>query len=221
MPPRALIPLVQRHSSNLQKTAQQLAYARPVPDRSSFSDSWTARTPFFFRLLTGEPPPFLLQLASASTSTLNTKGHRCRSANVCRYLIHYYLSCLTEPSRTGKEVKERKYGKAFVGGPFSLIEAKSGKPFTQDNLVGQWNLVYFGFTNCPDVCPEELDKMTVVVNEIGVFLPLFFAFPKQFEEHETFRSSEKNYGDKVQPIFISCDPARDTDEALRKYLAGG
>ena len=177
MPPQALIPPVLRQSSNLQKTAQQSAYARPVPDRTSFFkliDS-TYCTPFF-RLLTGEPPPFLLQLASASTSTLNTNGRRCRSANVCRYPIHH-LSCLIEPYRTGKEVKERKYGKAFVGGPFSLIEAKSGKPFTQDNLVGQWNIVYFGFTNCPDVCPEELDKMTVVVNDIGVSCPLF-AFPK-------------------------------------------
>ena len=43
--------------------------------------------------------------------------------------------------------------------------------------------------------------------------------PKLLEERK--RSSEKKYGDKVQPIFISCDPARDTDEALRKYLAGG
>ena len=42
---------------------------------------------------------------------------------------------------------------------------------------------------------------------------------KLLEEHEPL--SEKKYGDKVQPIFISCDPARDTDEALRKYLAGG
>ena len=97
------------------------------------------------------------------------------------------------------------------------MEAKSGKPFTQDNLVGQWNLVYFGFTNCPDVCPEELDKMTAVVNEIGGPCP--FAFRNTFEEHK--RSSEKKYRDKVQPIFISCDPARDTDEALRKYLEGG
>lgn len=89
-----------------------------------------------------------------------------------RLSLSYKLSLLTHRTvRTGKEVKERKYGKAFVGGPFSLIEAKSGKPFTQDNLVGQWNLVYFGFTNCPDVCPEELDKMTAVVSEIGVSCP--------------------------------------------------
>jgi len=85
-----------------------------------------------------------------------------------RLSLSYKLSLLSHRTiHTGKEIKERKYGKAFVGGPFSLIEAKSGKPFTQDNLLGQWNLVYFGFTNCPDVCPEELDKMTVVVNEIG------------------------------------------------------
>lgn len=85
-----------------------------------------------------------------------------------RLSLSYKLSLLSHRTvRTGKEIKERKYGKAFVGGPFSLVEAKSGKLFTQDNLVGQWNLVYFGFTNCPDVCPEELDKMTVVVNEIG------------------------------------------------------
>lgn len=72
----------------------------------------------------------------------------------------------------GKENKELKYGKAFVGGPFSLVEAKSQSPFTQDNLIGQWNLIYFGFTNCPDVCPEELDKMSVVVDRIGMWVQL-------------------------------------------------
>jgi hypothetical protein len=89
-----------------------------------------------------------------------------------RLSLSYKLYPLSHRTvRTGKEIKERKYGKAFVGGPFSLVEAKSGKPFTQDNLVGHWNLVYFGFTNCPDVCPEELDKMTAVVNEIGASCP--------------------------------------------------
>lgn len=72
-----------------------------------------------------------------------------------------------ERALTEQERKQQKYGKAFVGGPFSLVEAKSGNTFTQDNLLGQWNLVYFGFTNCPDVCPEELDKMAVVLDRIG------------------------------------------------------
>ncbi|KIM31497.1 hypothetical protein M408DRAFT_327689 [Serendipita vermifera MAFF 305830] len=95
-----------------------------------------------------------------------------------------------------KELQQLKYGKAFVGGPFDLVDAKAKKPFTQDNLRGHWNLVYFGFTNCPDVCPEELDKMSEVVNRI-----------------------EKQHGVQIQPIFISCDPARDTSDQLEKYLA--
>ncbi|PVF96043.1 putative SCO1-involved in stabilization of Cox1p and Cox2p [Serendipita vermifera] len=95
-----------------------------------------------------------------------------------------------------KEIKKLKYGKAFVGGPFDLVDSKTKTRFTQDNLIGQWNLIYFGFTNCPDVCPEELDKMTVVVDQV-----------------------EKKYGEKVQPIFISCDPARDTEDQMEKYLA--
>lgn len=59
------------------------------------------------------------------------------------------------------------YGKAKVGGPFSLI-THEGKPFSEQNLVGKWNLIYFGFTNCPDVCPDELDKMSEVVDSLGM-----------------------------------------------------
>jgi cytochrome oxidase Cu insertion factor (SCO1/SenC/PrrC family) len=70
----------------------------------------------------------------------------------------------------GKELKKLKYGKAFVGGPIDLVNSKTKTRFTQENLLGQWNLIYFGFTNCPDVCPEELDKMTEVVNQVGKYL---------------------------------------------------
>ncbi|KAG9056835.1 Cu-binding protein [Serendipita sp. 407] len=94
------------------------------------------------------------------------------------------------------ELKKLKYGKPFVGGPFNLLDAKANTRFTQDNLLGKWSIIYFGFTNCPDVCPEELDKMTEVVDRI-----------------------EKSHGEMVQPIFISCDPARDTADQLEKYLS--
>lgn len=65
-----------------------------------------------------------------------------------------------------KELESRKWGKAAVGGPFSLT-THDGQTFTEKNLLGKWSLVYFGFTNCPDICPEELDKMTKVVEELG------------------------------------------------------
>ena len=69
---------------------------------------------------------------------------------------------------TGKELESRKWGKAAVGGPFSL-STHDGKTFTEKDLLGKWNLVYFGFTNCPDICPDELDKMTSVVETLGAF----------------------------------------------------
>jgi protein SCO1 len=55
--------------------------------------------------------------------------------------------------------------------------------------------VYFGFTACPDVCPTELTKMTKALKLL----------PKEVLEY-------------VQPIFITCDPARDSCEAIEKYL---
>lgn len=88
----------------------------------------------------------------------------------------------------------RGYGKPLIGGPFNLVDG-DGKPFTEQNLLGKWSLVYFGFTHCPDICPDELDKMLVVIDEL-----------------------EKNHDIEIQPIFITCDPARDLPEVMKKYL---
>ena len=71
-----------------------------------------------------------------------------------------------------KEKGLKSYGRAHIGGPFSLSTHDS-KPFTQENLLGKWSLVYFGFTNCPDICPAELDKVTTVLNGIRTRLPFF------------------------------------------------
>jgi peroxiredoxin len=46
---------------------------------------------------------------------------------------------------------------------------QDGETFTEKNLRGKWSLVYFGFTNCPDICPQELDKMTAVLDVISAF----------------------------------------------------
>ena len=46
------------------------------------------------------------------------------------------------------------------------MTTQDGKPFTEKDLLGKWSLVYFGFANCPDICPAELDKITMVVNTV-------------------------------------------------------
>jgi hypothetical protein len=64
------------------------------------------------------------------------------------------------------------------------LTTHTGKLFTEKDLIGKWNLVYFGFTNCPDICPAELDKMGEVVSSLGMqrkvfFLLLFNLYPKK------------------------------------------
>lgn len=57
--------------------------------------------------------------------------------------------------------------------------------------------MYFGFTHCPDICPDELDKMAEIIDKV----------------------KEANGGENVfVPVFITCDPVRDTPEVLQTYL---
>ncbi|KAF6762404.1 h-sco1 [Ephemerocybe angulata] len=93
-----------------------------------------------------------------------------------------------------KERASRQYGRPNVGGPFSLT-THEGKPFTEKDLLGKWSLVYFGFANCPDICPAELDKMTTILN-----------------------ASQKEHGDIFLPVFITVDPARDLPHRIARYL---
>ena len=79
------------------------------------------------------------------------------------------LASSHEPlSHAGKRAAQKsvKTGKPLIGGPFSLLD-QDGNTFTEANLLGKWTLMYFGFTNCPDICPEELDKMSDVVDILG------------------------------------------------------
>ncbi|KIJ61001.1 hypothetical protein HYDPIDRAFT_189743 [Hydnomerulius pinastri MD-312] len=94
-----------------------------------------------------------------------------------------------------KELESRSVGRAHVGGPFTLT-THDGKSFSEKDLLGKWNFVYFGFTNCPDICPAELDK-------VG----------------EIMKSLESTHGQIFQPVFISVDPARDSSSQMTTYLS--
>jgi len=65
---------------------------------------------------------------------------------------------------------------------------------TEQDFAGKWMLVFFGFTNCPDVCPTTLSEVAAVMEGLGAD------------------------ADKVQPIFVSIDPERDMPSVLAEYV---
>lgn len=98
--------------------------------------------------------------------------------------------------------KPRTLGRAAIGGQFELIDG-SGKPFTDTELLGRWNLIYFGFTMCPDICPAELTKVAEALDIL----------------EKKGRKVSSGLG-AVQPVFISVDPGRDTPERSTEYARG-
>lgn len=81
-----------------------------------------------------------------------------------------------------------------IGGPFTLTDG-NGRVVTDASLRGRYALIYFGYTYCPDVCPTTLNALAAALVELG---------PK---------------GDRVTPVFITVDPARDTPAVLKAFTA--
>ena len=87
---------------------------------------------------------------------------------------------------------------AAMGGPF-VLTGPDGRRVSSDQFNGRYRLVYFGFTFCPDVCPTDLQAMGAAL--------------RQFEQGDQARAQ------RVQPIFITVDPRRDTPDVMRRYTA--
>lgn len=87
-------------------------------------------------------------------------------------------------------------GEADIGGPFDLVDTL-GQTVTDQDLHGRFVLVYFGYTNCPDVCPVDMNRISLALDALGRGM---------------------DFSDKLQPVFITIDPARDNAEAIALFL---
>jgi protein SCO1/2 len=99
------------------------------------------------------------------------------------------------PERSAAELMDVvMWGREPIGGPFALVD-HTGAPRTDRDFRGKLLLIYFGFTYCSDACPIELQSIATALDRLG---PL---------------------AERVQPLFITVEPEKDTPDQLKSYVA--
>ena len=78
--------------------------------------------------------------------------------------------------------------------PFTLV-SEEGKPSTEKDFAGKPGLWFYGFANCPDICPTALAEIGILLEQLG---------PEEAA--------------RVNAVFVTVDPERDTVEVLKSYL---
>jgi protein SCO1/2 len=86
---------------------------------------------------------------------------------------------------------------AAIGGDFTLTD-QDGKQRTWQEFDGQYRIVYFGYTNCPDICTPDMQNLMAGL--------------------KAFEKTSPDLASKIQPIFITVDPARDTPAVLKQFV---
>ena len=128
-----------------------------------------------------------------ANSTLMTNIRRAAWAVVALVLAGWGLHALV-----GQDLLRRKDGSLLgsvkIGAPFRLT-TQTGRPFDSAELKGSPYVLFFGFTQCPDVCPTTLLEMTQHLQALGAD------------------------ADKLKVLFVTVDPERDTIQLLKDYLS--
>jgi protein SCO1/2 len=95
------------------------------------------------------------------------------------------------PAWAGASAAEEQPEAGIV--PRYLLMDHRGRAVTDQDFRGRFQLIAFGYTFCPDICPTTLAEMALILEKLG------------------------DQARRVQPLFISVDPERDTPEVLRRY----
>jgi protein SCO1/2 len=126
-----------------------------------------------------------------------------RAAMTSRFLAFALLTSALSLAGCSSEPQQSQAGAAplagaAIGGPFALVD-KDGKTVRWQDFAGRYRIVYFGYTFCPDACPLDLGKM--------------------MQGFALFAKAQPALADKIQPMFITIDPARDTPKIMGEYTA--
>lgn len=101
-------------------------------------------------------------------------------------------ACSTEPAAAPPLQGAR------IGGPIALTD-QNARPFTDRQLAGRYRIMYFGYTFCPDVCPTDVQTISLAMRMLEKRDPALAA--------------------RVVPVFVSVDPARDTPAVLKQFAS--
>ncbi len=118
---------------------------------------------------------------------------RCCGVLLAAWLIGASMAVAEDQPSAAQMMDDLMYGRGPIGGHFTLTD-HTGRLRSDTEFRGRLMIVYFGYTFCPDVCPTDLQAITIALNALG---PL---------------------ARQVQPIFITIDPERDT-KVLAEYIS--
>ncbi len=100
-------------------------------------------------------------------------------------------------AQSGSAPTDSPLAGARIGAPLTLVD-QDGKRVSEADFAGRYRLVYFGYTYCPDVCPVDLQHL--------------MAGFRQWSKANSSKAA------KVQPIFITVDPERDTPDKIKAFI---
>jgi protein SCO1 len=118
-----------------------------------------------------------------------------------------YFEIQKDKKMQEQTTKVETTGKAAIGGEWTLVKS-DGTPVSDASYKGQFSLLYFGFTYCPDICPNELVKIGKIVEELNAGL-------RSAGLASEMDTDPRKYS--LKPVFISVDPARDSLSQLGHY----
>jgi protein SCO1/2 len=162
----------------------------PTADRGAFKSGLETASRFGMNAAMSKPATKGSARRAAKATPVAAKASRQLRYIIVAFAIGLVaLAGLTYSSLLGRNAA----GAAGIGGPFSMI-GQDGRIVTNAELDGRPYLVFFGYTHCPDFCPTALFDISAVFREMG---------------------ADK----KVAALFVTVDPARDTPEVMKDYLA--
>lgn len=119
---------------------------------------------------------------------LHNIRYKCVPVWVAGALLLLLMGCQQEPEWHSRDISNLMPSLAFE------LTDETGNAVTEADFSGQVNLLFFGFTQCPDICPTTLAQLAAALRNLS--------------------NSEQ---EKVQVLFVSVDPERDSSERLREY----